>query len=330
MSFLKHHWFGTVVSLFVLFFVTVFLLVLFSPRQDLQKRGFIPCTENMVSEMLSCRENKAFCMLGSVIKNSWCDSKVVLNGLGAWVKGQQSTPWENYLFEPELKETEQDEGLQEFYDENPDVSASMEELRRQNIELEKQISETEELKEEDKDKFLIEIDPGISFGTGKHETTQLCIRQLQKYVEGKHPKVLDVGCGSGILSIVALKLGAREVVGTDLDADCMTSTRDNMQVNHLDLSLGTFYVGNLIDDEELQEKVGTEEYEIVVANILAPVIIAMAPVIPARLKQGGYFITSGIIDFKENEVKEAIEAAGLTVVEINHQGEWVNITAQKQ
>ena len=188
----------------------------------------------------------------------------------------------------------------------------------------------EELKEEDKDKFLIEIDPGISFGTGKHETTQLCIRQLQKYVEGKHPKVLDVGCGSGILSIVALKLGAREVVGTDLDADCMTSTRDNIQVNHLDLSLGTFYVGNLIDDEELQEKVGTEEYEIVVANILAPVIIAMAPVIPARLKQGGYFITSGIIDFKENEVKEAIEAAGLTVVEINHQGEWVNITAQKQ
>lgn len=149
MSFLKHHWFGTVVSLFVLFFVTVFLLVLFSPRQDLQKRGFIPCTENMVSEMLSCRENKAFCMLGSVIKNSWCDSKVVLNGLGAWVKGQQSTPWENYLFEPELKETEQDEGLQEFYDENPDVSASMEELRRQNIELKKQISETEELKEEE-------------------------------------------------------------------------------------------------------------------------------------------------------------------------------------
>ena len=149
MSFLKHHWFGTVVSLFVLFFVTVFLLVLFSPRQDLQKRGFIPCTENMVSEMLSCRENKAFCMLGSVIKNSWCDSKVVLNGLGAWVKGQQSTPWENYLFESELKETEQDEGLQEFYDENPDVSASMEELRRQNIELEKQISETEELKEEE-------------------------------------------------------------------------------------------------------------------------------------------------------------------------------------
>ena len=187
----------------------------------------------------------------------------------------------------------------------------------------------EELKEEDKDKFLIEIDPGISFGTGKHETTQLCIRQLLKYIRGTSPKVLDVGCGSGILSIVALKLGAREVVGTDLDADCMISTRENMEVNHLDASLGTFYVGNLIDDEELQQKVGREEYEIVVANILADVIIPMAPVIPDRLKKGGYFITSGIIDFKEQEVVNAIEAAGLEVVEINHQGEWVNVTARK-
>jgi ribosomal protein L11 methyltransferase len=196
----------------------------------------------------------------------------------------------------------------------------------------------EELKEEDKDKFLIEIDPGVSFGTGKHETTQLCIRQLLKYIRGdgdkipaiKDASVLDVGCGSGILSIVALKLGAKEVVGTDLDADCMTSTRDNMAVNHLAEDSGTFYVGNLIDDTALQEKVGREKYDIVVANILADVIIPMAPVIPDRLKSGGYFITSGIIDFKENAVKEAIEAAGLDVVEINHQGEWVNITARKR
>lgn len=189
----------------------------------------------------------------------------------------------------------------------------------------------EELKVEDADKILIEIDPGISFGTGKHETTQLCIKQLQKYIGGevKAPKVLDVGCGSGILSIVALKLGAREVIGTDLDADCIVSSQENMAVNNLAEELGTFYKGNLIDDVELQEKVGTEEYEIVVANILADVIIPMAPVIPARLKQGGYFITSGIIDFRENDVREAIEKAGLKVIEINHQGEWVNITAQK-
>lgn len=195
----------------------------------------------------------------------------------------------------------------------------------------------EELKDEDKDKFLIEIDPGISFGTGKHETTQLCIRQLSKYIRGdkdytpaeKHPKVLDVGCGSGILSIAALKLGASEVVGTDLDENCMTSTWENMEVNHLPKELGKFYVGNLIDDEKLQETVGTGCFDIVVANILADVIIPMAPVIPARLKEGGIFITSGIIDFKENEVKEAIEAAGMRVLEINHQGEWVNITAIK-
>ncbi len=189
----------------------------------------------------------------------------------------------------------------------------------------------EELKVEDKDKILIEIDPGVSFGTGKHETTQLCIRQLQKYIGGevKAPKVLDVGCGSGILSLVALKLGAREVIGTDLDSDCIVSSQENMAVNNLAKELGTFYKGNLIDDVELQGKVGTEEYEIVVANILADVIIPMAPVIPDRLKKGGYFITSGIIDFRENDVKEAIEKAGLEVVEINHQGEWVNITARK-
>ena len=187
----------------------------------------------------------------------------------------------------------------------------------------------EELKEEDKDKFLIEIDPGVSFGTGKHETTQLCIRQIRKYMN-EGDKVLDVGCGSGILSIVALKLGASHVVDTDLDENCMTSTYENMAVNHLDKELGEFYVGNLIDDTALQKQVGTEEYDIVVANILADVIIPMAPVIPARLKENGIFITSGIIDFKENEVKAAIEAAGLTVLEINHQGEWVNITAQKK
>lgn len=196
----------------------------------------------------------------------------------------------------------------------------------------------EALREEDQDKFLIEIDPGVSFGTGKHETTQLCIRQLLKYIRGNgeftpavsNPKVLDVGCGSGILSIVALKLGASAVVGTDLDADCMVSTRDNMEVNHLEAGLGSFYVGNLIDDAALQRKVGTEEFDIVVANILADVIIPMAPVIPDRLKRGGYFITSGIIDFKENAVVEAIEHAGMEIVEVNHQGEWVNVTARKK
>lgn len=187
----------------------------------------------------------------------------------------------------------------------------------------------EELKDEDTGKTLIEIDPGVSFGTGKHETTQLCIRQLRKYMK-EDAKILDVGCGSGILSIVALKLGAGEVVGTDIDKDCIFSTRDNLQVNHLQDARAEFYVGNLIDDQALQEQVGTGKYDIVVANILADVIIPMAPVIPDRLKENGLFITSGIIDFKEEEVKNAIIDAGFQILETNYQGEWVNITARKK
>lgn len=185
----------------------------------------------------------------------------------------------------------------------------------------------EPLKEEDKNKFLIEIDPGISFGTGKHETTQLCIRQIRKYLkEGEH--VLDVGCGSGILSIAALKLGAGSVVGTDVDGDCITSTHENMTVNHLAENSGEFYVGNLIDDKAFQEKIGTG-YDLVVANILADIIIPMAPALYQCTKEQGVLITSGIIDFKENEVKEALEQAGFEILEVNHQGEWVNVTARK-
>lgn len=185
----------------------------------------------------------------------------------------------------------------------------------------------EPLKEEDKNKFLIEVDPGISFGTGKHETTQLCIRQIRKYLkEGE--RVLDVGCGSGILSIAALKLGAGSVVGTDVDGDCITSTHENMTVNHLAENSGEFYVGNLIDDKAFQEKIGTG-YDLVVANILADIIIPMAPALYQCAKEQGVLITSGIIDFKENEVKEALEQAGFEILEVNHQGEWVNVTARK-
>lgn len=185
----------------------------------------------------------------------------------------------------------------------------------------------EPLKEEDKNKFLIEIDPGISFGTGKHETTQLCIRQIRKYLkEGE--RVLDVGCGSGILSIAALKLGAGSVVGTDVDGDCITSTHENMAVNHLAENSGEFYVGNLIDDKTFQKKIGTG-YDLVVANILADIIIPMAPALYQCAKEQGVLITSGIIDFKENEVKEALEQAGFEIIEVNHQGEWVNVTARK-
>ncbi len=184
----------------------------------------------------------------------------------------------------------------------------------------------EQAEEDDEGKILIEIDPGISFGTGKHETTQLCIRQLMKYVK-EGDDVFDVGCGSGILSIAALKLGAGHVAGTDIDEECMASTRANFEINRIDPSFGDFYVGNLIDDAALREKVGTDRYDIVAANILAEVIIPMAPYISACLKSGGIFIASGIIDMKEADVKAALEESGLRILEINYQGEWVEITA---
>lgn len=174
---------------------------------------------------------------------------------------------------------------------------------------------------------VIEIDPGTSFGTGKHETTQLCIRQLDKYLK-QGDRVLDVGCGSGILSLVSLKLGASAVVGTDIDPICMEAAKDNMEINCLPMENGSFYHGNLIDDSKLQEKVGSG-YDIVVANILADIIIPLTPVIPGCMKKGGIYITSGIIDFKEEAVKKAVLNAGLDILEVCHQGEWVSITARK-
>lgn len=174
---------------------------------------------------------------------------------------------------------------------------------------------------------VIEIDPGTSFGTGKHETTQLCIRQLLKYIQ-PGDQVLDVGCGSGILSVVSLKLGAGHVTGIDIDPICMEAVAENMQVNGLSSEKGSFYQGNLIDDLNLQREVGGE-YEIVVANILADIIIPLTPVIPKHLKKGGLYITSGIIDFKEESVKQALLEADLEIVEVKYQGEWVSITARK-
>ena len=180
----------------------------------------------------------------------------------------------------------------------------------------------------DADKTVIEIDPGSSFGTGKHETTQLCIRALQSYVTEGIP-VLDVGCGSGILGIAALKLGAGRVVGTDLDENCLVSSRENFATNHLPKEAGTFYKGNLIDDIALQAQVGFAAYPVVVANILADVIIPMAPALFAATAEDGILITSGIIDFKEQQVYDALAAAGYVDLSVARQGEWVSITGRR-
>ena len=186
----------------------------------------------------------------------------------------------------------------------------------------------EEVKPEDREKLLIQIDPGTAFGTGMHETTQLCIRQIRKYVTPE-TVLLDVGTGSGILSIAAMKLGAKCALGTDLDPCTINATKENMEVNGISEDRFSLIIGNIIDDKEVQDAAGYEKYDIVVANILADVLVPLTPVIVNQMKKGGIYITSGIIDNKEETVVEAVEAAGLEVLEVTYQGEWVSVTARK-
>ena len=182
----------------------------------------------------------------------------------------------------------------------------------------------EDVKTEDSDKMVIHIDPGTAFGTGMHETTQLCIRALRKYTK-KDALVLDVGCGSGILGMLALKFGAGHSIGTDLDPCALDATHENMEVDQYEVM-----IGNIIDDKAVQDQVGYEKYDIVAANILADVLVPLTPVIVHQMKPGAVYITSGIIDDKEEVVVEAVKAAGLTVLEVNHQGEWVSVVAKKE
>lgn len=187
----------------------------------------------------------------------------------------------------------------------------------------------EEIPEKDTDKLMIQIDPGTAFGTGQHETTQLCIRQLRKYLT-KGDRVLDVGTGSGILGITALKLGAERVFGTDLDENAITAVGENLEANQIDSRYFQVVKGNIIDEKEIQDQAGYECYDVVTANILADVIIMLQKQIPAHLKKGGIFIMSGILNIKEDAVKEAVLASGkLEILETAHQGEWVSFTARK-
>ena len=187
----------------------------------------------------------------------------------------------------------------------------------------------EEVKEEDKDKMILHIDPGTAFGTGMHETTQLVIRQLKKFVT-KDTQMLDVGTGSGILGIVALKLGAAHVVGTDLDPCAIPAVADNKEANDIKDETFDMLIGNMIDDKEVQDTVGYEKYDIITANILADVLVPLTPVIVNQMKKGAYYITSGILDVKEEVVVKAVKDAGLQLVEVTHQGEWVSVTARKE
>lgn len=200
----------------------------------------------------------------------------------------------------------------------------------------------EDIKVEDQERMILHIDPGTAFGTGKHETTQLCIRQLKKYVTPE-TEMLDVGTGSGILGIIALKLGAKHIVGTDLDPCAVPAVAENLENNGLGTGMDTdiieaselvnpnfdMVIGNIIDNKEVQDFVGYEKYDIVAANILAEVLVPLTPVIVDHLKPGGIYITSGIIDDKEDLVVESVQKSGLELVEVTRQGEWVSVTARK-
>ena len=173
----------------------------------------------------------------------------------------------------------------------------------------------EQVKPEDEGKMIIHIDPGTAFGTGMHETTQLCIRQIKKYVTDT-TRILDVGCGSGILGMLALKFGAAYAVGTDLDPCAIDATHENMKENGVPKEQYEVMIGNIIDDKAIQDQVGYACYDIVAANILADVLVMLTPVIVSQLKPGGIYITSGIIDDKEEVVKQAVADAGLELLDV--------------
>lgn len=175
--------------------------------------------------------------------------------------------------------------------------------------------------------IVVEIDPGTAFGTGSHETTRLCIQGLRKYITND-TKLLDVGCGSGILSIVGILLGAKKAFGTDIDRHALDATFENAAVNKIGKDKFDAATGNIIDDKELMDKAGYD-YDIVVANILADVIIPLSGVIGKHIKKDGLFISSGIIDMKAEEVKQAILQNGFEIIETNKMGDWVSYVAKK-
>ncbi|MGN0383341.1 MAG: 50S ribosomal protein L11 methyltransferase [Eubacterium sp.] len=174
----------------------------------------------------------------------------------------------------------------------------------------------------------INIDPGIAFGTGKHETTQLCIIELMKYIK-KGMSVFDVGCGSAILSVAARKLGAGNMLLTDIDPSAVTSARENFEINGLSLEEVTILKGNLLEDKELQKLASQNKFDVIVANILADVIIPLSGVVHKYIKKDGIFISSGIIYTREDEVVSAIKSnPNLELLEVNHQGDWVMVSAK--
>jgi ribosomal protein L11 methyltransferase len=178
------------------------------------------------------------------------------------------------------------------------------------------------------DTLVVELDPGTAFGTGMHHTTRLCITQMKKYLkEGQ--KLFDVGCGSGILSIIGLMLGAGEAMATDVDPNAVSAAIENARVNHINMNQYDVKAGDIITDVDFRHACGDEKYDLVLANILADVIIPLSGVIKDNMKPGALFVSSGIINTKEDDVREALLANGFEILEVTHSGDWVAFTARK-
>lgn len=185
--------------------------------------------------------------------------------------------------------------------------------------------EPSDVRDED---VVIKLDPGVAFGTGTHETTRLCVEALQKYVK-RDDDILDVGCGSAILTIAALKLGAKWAYAMDIDPVAVKSAKENLEINDITEDMARLETGNLLEDEELCKELYKTQYDIVVANILAPVLVPLTPIITPALKEGGYYVCSGIVKELADDVIRAIQDAGLRLVSNTCDNDWVCLVARK-
>lgn len=173
------------------------------------------------------------------------------------------------------------------------------------------------------DKCVFTVNPGMSFGTGSHPSTRFCLEEIEKYIKDGD-SVLDLGCGSGILSITALLFGAKSAVAVDIDSNATDVAYDNLALNHLSKDLYTTYTGDITSDADLRGKLG--RHDIVIANIVADVIIALAPYVRSFMKDDAVFICSGIILERLDEVKSALTENGLKIKEIKNDDDWAAIT----